>query len=257
MVVGRLRRCGYLGRGCAVLAWCWLLPGCPLADDYYIDESSTETGTGGTITAGGGTGTGDTLTPGEGMGAGGTYTAGGAMGAGGTYTTGGVLSAGGTLTAEGGMATGGTHAAGGQAGLAGFAGVPVELAQGKSVTASSEETSRGNLALLGNDGNPSTRWSASDGTIPAWWRVDLGLTYRLSRVEIDWEFARRYGYRIEVSDDDLNYVTVVDRSNNVDAAQKQTVNLNTSARFVKITVTWLTPFPASWASFWEVRVYGW
>ncbi|HEY3593872.1 MAG TPA: discoidin domain-containing protein, partial [Polyangiaceae bacterium] len=93
------------------------------------------------------------------------------------------------------------------------AGPPViELASGKPATASSEQTSKGNLAGLGNDGIPTTRWSAADATTPKWWRVDLGAAHHISRVEIDWEFPRPYGYLIEVSTNDTTYATLVDRS---------------------------------------------
>jgi alpha-L-fucosidase len=167
------------------------------------------------------------------------------------------MGTGGTLIPEGGMPAGGANTAGRQAGSSGFAGVAVELAQGKSAAASTEQTTRGNLAPLGNDGNRATRWSASGAETPNWWRVDLGQTYRLSRVEIDWEYARAYGYRIEVSDDNANYITVVDRSNSMDATRNQTTDVNASARYVQITVTTLPVYPITWASFWEVRVFGW
>src|SRR5215471_13749139 len=112
----------------------------------------------------------------------------------------------------------------------------VELAHNKNVSASTEQTSKGNLAPLGNDGDPSTRWSASEAFIPSWWRVDLGGPHHLSRVEIDWEFARSYGYLIEVSGDDIGYTTVVDRSASTDSRQNQSADIDVNARYVRLTV---------------------
>jgi len=132
----------------------------------------------------------------------------------------------------------------------------VELAHNKNVAASTEQASKGNLAPLGNDGDPNTRWSASEAFIPSWWRVDLGAAHHLSRVEIDWEFARVYGYLIEVSSDDIGYTTVVDRSASTDSRQNQSADIDVNARYVRITVTALTASPITWASFWELRVFG-
>lgn len=132
----------------------------------------------------------------------------------------------------------------------------VELAHSKSVVASTEQTSKGNLAPLGNDGDPNTRWSASEALTPSWWRVDLGAAHHLSRVEIDWEFARSYGYLIEVSGDDIGYTTVVNRSASTDSSQNQSADIDVNARYVRITVTALTASPITWPSFWEVRVFG-
>ena len=41
----------------------------------------------------------------------------------------------------------------------------VNLAQGKSATASSEEAGKGNLAARAVDGNPDTRWCAAKAPI--------------------------------------------------------------------------------------------
>jgi len=133
---------------------------------------------------------------------------------------------------------------------------PIELAQGKSAMASSEQTSRGNTASLANDGDGATRWSASSAGTPAWWRVDLGAVHRVTRVEVDWEFARPYGYRVEISSDDVQYAPLVDRSTSADATQSQFADVTTSCRYVRITVTQVTASPISWPSFWEVRVFG-
>src|SRR5579859_5401109 len=87
------------------------------------------------------------------------------------------------------------------------------LSQGKPATASSFQA--GNGVANGNDGNTtSTRWAASDGTFPQWWRVDLGSSQSLSQAITYWYSAstRSYKYKIEVSSDDVSYTTVVDNN---------------------------------------------
>src|SRR5688572_4699188 len=68
----------------------------------------------------------------------------------------------------------------------------VNLAQGKTTTASSEETGKGNLAAKAVDGNPDTRWCASAGTFPQWWQVDLGASKKVKTVRIRWESEVRH-----------------------------------------------------------------
>jgi hypothetical protein len=200
---------------CAWLAASCLSIGCPLSDEFFLEQSPRDAS---------------------------------------TVTTG----AGGF---EAGTDPGGGDARGADAKISDAAAMEaalpmIELARSKSVLASTEQTSRANLAPLGNDGDPSTRWSASEALTPSWWRVDLGAAHHLSRVEIDWEFARPYGYLIEVSGDDIGYSTVVNRSASTDSRQNQSADIDVNARYVRITVTALTVSPITWPSFWELRVLG-
>ena len=70
----------------------------------------------------------------------------------------------------------------------------VLLSQGKPVTASSSQS--GNPATNGNDGSLSTRWAASSGSYPQWWRVDLGANHALHTVVIDWLNAASTGLQL-------------------------------------------------------------
>jgi hypothetical protein len=131
------------------------------------------------------------------------------------------------------------------------------LALGGTATASSEETSNGNTVDKGNDGETSTRWCASSGSMPQWWKVDLGTNFNLTGSEVMWEFNNRiYKYRIEVSNNNTNWTVVVDKTNNTSTAQTQndpfTAN---SVRYVRITIT-STQSSNTWASFREFRVFG-
>lgn len=130
----------------------------------------------------------------------------------------------------------------------------IELAQGKPATAKTVQTA--NPTSNGNDGVDSTRFCAADSKTGNWWRVDLGAEHALTRIEVMWEFARQYGYLVEVSTDDQSYTTAADRSATTDTTQTQTVALSGSARYVRITATALPASPPTWMSFFEVKVYG-
>lgn len=232
-------------------------------------------GTGGGVSATGGAGattggassggvaaTGGKLGSGGGAGAAGKSAMGGAVGNGGASTGGkagtGGAGTGGTGTggstggqvATGGVSTGGASSGG----ASGGAGAVVELAQGKPATAKSAQPN--NPVASGNDGVTSTRFCAADGNGGNWWRVDLGAAYQLERVEITWEFARQYRYRIELSSDDASYTTAADLSATTVATQAQTVPISGSARYLRITATSLPASPITYMSFFELKVFG-
>jgi hypothetical protein len=134
---------------------------------------------------------------------------------------------------------------------------PVLLSQGRPVTADSSESANG--AANGNDGSLSTRWAANGNTYPPrWWRVDLGTNCNLSSVTIDWygTGGRSYQYKIDVSTNDIDYVTAVDNTSNTSKANT-TDTFTATARYVRITVTGviMTGNPGN-ASFYECLVYG-
>jgi hypothetical protein len=130
------------------------------------------------------------------------------------------------------------------------------LSQGQPVTADSSQTGNGNWATNGNDGNLATRWAANDNLYPHWWRVDLGTNCNLSAVTIDWFGigGRSYQYKIEVSTNDIDYVTAVDKTGNT-AKANTTDTFTATARYVRITVTGVVPSGGN-ASFYECLVYG-
>ncbi len=129
----------------------------------------------------------------------------------------------------------------------------VLLSQGHPVTASSVDGT--NVAANANDGNTTvSRWAASTGTFPQWWRVDLGASHTLHQVTSDWYNAasRYYQYRIEVSSDDSSYTTVVDKTGNTTMGNT-TDNFTATGRYVRVTVTGAS---AGYASFYECQVSG-
>jgi len=106
----------------------------------------------------------------------------------------------------------------------------------------------------GNDGNTATRWCASDSSAPQWWEVDLGGAITITNTEVTWELVSIYQYQIEVSLDNANWTTVVDKTANITLAKKNSDNFSANGRYVRMVVTGLQP--GSWASFYEFRVLG-
>ncbi|MEK4350733.1 discoidin domain-containing protein [Paenibacillus sp. FSL R5-0475] len=126
---------------------------------------------------------------------------------------------------------------------------PQNVALNKPATADSYQSN--NPEAAGNDGNETTRWSAADGDVGHWYKVDLGGIYDLSGTRVKWEMDnKKYGYQIEVSEDDVNWASVVEKSS---SQQVQFDYFNTHARYVRIHVTDMSD---GWASFWEFDVYG-
>ncbi|GMQ65106.1 discoidin domain-containing protein [Vallitalea maricola] len=130
-----------------------------------------------------------------------------------------------------------------------------DVAQGKTATADSWQPISGRTADKGNDGDESTRWSASDGKWGHWWKVDLGASHTLNGCSIKWEFNKVYKYKIEVSPDDINWLMVADETNNTISKQIQTNDFNIdSIRYVRITIT--ETENGCWASFYDFKVFG-
>lgn len=128
------------------------------------------------------------------------------------------------------------------------------LALGKTV--SSDSSLSTSPASNGNDGDAaSTLWCAEDTSAGHWWKVDLGSNYNITNTLVTWEKPNlSYKYKIEVSTDDSNWVTKVDKTKVSTRMQTQIDNFTANARYVRITVTGM-PSNSS-ASFYEFRVLG-
>jgi DNA-directed RNA polymerase subunit RPC12/RpoP len=126
------------------------------------------------------------------------------------------------------------------------------FALNKPASASSQEDQ--NPVQNGNDGNIETRWCAANGTVPQWWEVDLGGAITITNTKVTWESVSIYQYQIEVSSDNTNWTTVVDKTSNLTVAKNNSDDFSASGRYVRIVVTGLQP--GSWASFFEFRVLG-
>ncbi|NQX67107.1 discoidin domain-containing protein [Paenibacillus alba] len=130
------------------------------------------------------------------------------------------------------------------------------VSQGKTATASSVQT--GNAISNANDGNTSsTRWAAVTNTYPQWWKVDLGSSMAISKLESYWynstTYPRSYQYKIEGSNDDVTYTTILDRTSNT--TQGLTTDTFSAAyRYVRVTVAG-SSYSGGSASAYEFKVY--
>jgi hypothetical protein len=107
------------------------------------------------------------------------------------------------------------------------------VAAGKAATASSSES-----ALFGpgnvTDSDPTTRWSSAFSD-PQWVQVDLGATYNLNHVSLNWEASAASAYQIQTSTNGTTWSTVATKtggtSEHVDFA------VSGAARYVRVNGT--------------------
>ncbi|MDX3452618.1 RICIN domain-containing protein [Streptomyces sp. ME02-8801-2C] len=131
---------------------------------------------------------------------------------------------------------------------------PADIAAGRTATASSEETSKGNTAAKAVDGSTSSRWCAGNGNTGNWLKVDLGATRSLTGARIAWELdATNYRYRIEGSTDNSNWSMLADRTGTTSTSQVQVAMFSASARYIRVTVTGLPS--GAWASIRNLEVH--
>lgn len=129
---------------------------------------------------------------------------------------------------------------------------PENIALNKSVTVSSVEdgTLTGPNAV---DGNGTTRWASAEGIDPQWITVDLGNTYNINRIRINWEAAYGKNFLVQVSNDNSNWNTVRDVQNNTSLSNDYT-GLTASGRYVRIYGT--ARGTAYGYSIFDLEVYG-
>ena len=126
-----------------------------------------------------------------------------------------------------------------------------DIAQGKPTTASSVESGSPHVAVNATDGNAATRWG-SLYTDPQWITVDLGQSYDLTRVRLNWEAAFGRAYRIETSPDNATWTTRY--STTTGDGGVDDVTLTGSGRYVRV---YGTQRATQWGySLWDLNVYG-
>ncbi len=105
---------------------------------------------------------------------------------------------------------------------------------------------------LAVDGNNSTRWS-SEYSDNQWIYVDLGQSYDIKRVVLNWEVAYGRVYRIEVSNDAQNWSQIYFTSSS-DGGIDDLTDLSGSGRYVRM---YGLARGTQWGfSLWEFEVYG-
>ncbi|WP_028045326.1 DUF1996 domain-containing protein [Cellulomonas sp. URHE0023] len=127
---------------------------------------------------------------------------------------------------------------------------PVNLSQGKVVSASSVEGADVN-ASKAVDGNNGTRW-ASQFADNQWIQVDLGGPATLSSVGLRWEAAYAKSFQVLTSTDGLTWATAATITNGTGG--NQTINVTVSARYVKLNLQ--TRATGYGFSLWELQVFG-
>jgi len=128
----------------------------------------------------------------------------------------------------------------------------VDIALNKKIVVSSTETGTGNVASNAVDGNNSTRWSSAYAD-NQWAVIDLGATYSINDMVLNWESAYASAYAIQVSTDSINWTTIYTTTNGTGGIDVHT-NLNTIGRYVRLA---LTTRATQWGfSLYEISVYG-
>ena len=106
------------------------------------------------------------------------------------------------------------------------------------------------------DGDPESRWCASDGSAPQWLQVDLGRHEALTGCRILWESEDApYLYKVEGSADGKAWSTLSDQTSSNARGQVREHKFNAqSTRYVRLTATELED--GHWASLFSFEVFG-
>lgn len=129
------------------------------------------------------------------------------------------------------------------------------LTTGKTAAASSSAGTGGGEANSPGgaiDSNPNTSWG-TDQSVGSWWQVDLGATAVIRKLEMSmWSGGIKY--KIEVSNDNENFVKVVDTTSDVvvSTSPRHILPEGTEARYIRLTIT----AGSEWVGFMDFEAYG-
>ncbi|MCQ4088299.1 discoidin domain-containing protein [Saccharibacillus sp. JS10] len=113
----------------------------------------------------------------------------------------------------------------------------------------------GSTPNLVTDGQSSTRWESVWKKDPQWIYLDLGKTAEISDVEIDWEGAYSTAYKLQVSNDELNWRDIHTVTNGRGGQEKIKLATPEQGRYIRLFSTARSQ-SAYGISIWEFRVYG-
>ncbi|OCA99127.1 discoidin domain-containing protein [Clostridium beijerinckii] len=130
--------------------------------------------------------------------------------------------------------------------------VATNIALNKSAISSS--VTGGNTASLAVDGNAGTRWESAQGSDPQWISIDLGGSYNISGVKLNWETAAAKDYKIQVSTDNKNWVDAYTKTGGTGGVENITFNSTATGRYIRMLGT--TRTTQYGYSLWEFEVYG-
>ncbi|QEH32859.1 Thermophilic serine proteinase precursor [Aquisphaera giovannonii] len=140
--------------------------------------------------------------------------------------------------------------------LLGPGAAPVDLALGKAATSSSVEGA-GYDPGKAVDGDPATRWSSGQWMQPGqvgWLSIDLGASYHVNEVKLDWETAFAVDYQVQVSRDGTSWTTIRSVAGNDRRGPADLGGLSGSGRYVRIYGTKTNGYDNY--SLYGVSVYG-
>ena len=121
-----------------------------------------------------------------------------------------------------------------------------------AASASSEESSKDNLAQNAFDGDPDTRWCAENAGVNQWLALDLGRRMKLGGIEVDWEFPDlTYRYVVEGSNDGKQWRSLAEGDT---ANGSERLRLAATVRHLRVRTTALPE--GKWASIREIRLFG-
>ncbi|HEV7964350.1 MAG TPA: discoidin domain-containing protein, partial [Actinoplanes sp.] len=124
------------------------------------------------------------------------------------------------------------------------------ISQGKPATASSTENATF-PASNAVDGNTATRWSSAFAD-PQWIQIDLGASYTVGQVVLNWEAAYGSAFQIQTSADGAAWTTIY--STTTGTGGVQTLTVSGTGRYVRMNGTARgTPYGYS---LFEFQVYG-
>lgn len=122
------------------------------------------------------------------------------------------------------------------------------LALGKTITASS--TQPGNELAHATDGSTSTRWCASNASVPQWIQVDLGEPQTLTGLGIVWESpSQRYRIDVEGSADGKAFRSLIPKTSDQAELDFDAAGI----QFVRVTCSKTS---GGWVSIRELKVLG-
>ena len=129
------------------------------------------------------------------------------------------------------------------------------LALNAKVSASSEETDKGNTADKAVDGK-SSRWCPAKGQNGEWLTIDLGKKQPITGYRVSWESGEHvYRHRVEVSDDNQAWHLCADASAH-EKAGPHAADFQADGRYVRITFLGLKDRGQGWGSIREFEVLG-
>lgn len=131
----------------------------------------------------------------------------------------------------------------------------VNLALGKTATASTEEnpTLSANKATDG-DGTVS-RWASSFANATEWIYVDLGSNYNLNRVVLKWEAAFATQYKVQLSTDNVFTENETINTQTVSDGGTDDLTVSGTGRYLRILCTAKALAPYGYSLF-EIEAYG-